>query len=120
MDYQKKHRAYGWPLRQWLENMPNELDRDAIGLWQIIPVGRHEFELTGEDLKTFTRVSLEKIFRRGGIPVTGNMGKWVRDHRYGVSESEIIENIIEVWSVDSFAEPDVEDGWFALPELIED
>lgn len=49
---------FGIPLSEWIERTPNELEMDAVGLWQIVPVGRESFGLEGEALKDFVRRSV--------------------------------------------------------------
>ena len=32
------HSFFGTPLSEWISRVPNELPRDAVGLWQVAPV----------------------------------------------------------------------------------
>lgn len=119
MDYNKKHRLLDTTLGEWLHSFPNNLDADAVGLWQIIPTGRTEFELEGKDLQEFTRQALQGLFRRGVLPVLGHSGRWIVDPSYGAVEKEIISNILAKWTDEGSPEPDVEDVWFVLKEFAE-
>ena len=52
MDWSKRHRRADITAADWVGLVPNEMEIDAVGLWQVIPVGRHEFGLDGEDPMT--------------------------------------------------------------------
>jgi hypothetical protein len=45
----------GDTVAEWLESLPYELENDAIGLWTMIPAGRYDLGLAGDDLIEFTR-----------------------------------------------------------------
>jgi hypothetical protein len=40
----------GTPMSEYIASIPEELPRDAVGLWQIVPAGRNGFRLTGTEL----------------------------------------------------------------------
>ncbi|WP_315925313.1 hypothetical protein [Mesorhizobium sp. SP-1A] len=100
--------------------MPNELAIDAVGLWQIIPYGRHDFGFNGQDLEAFTAEALSNLLARGAVPITGQDGKWVIEHRYGTANQEIITNVIDKWLAPGAPDPDVESVWFGLPSVVLD
>jgi hypothetical protein len=56
------HKFWGTPLNEWIERIPNELPRDAVGLWQIVSDGRYGFELKEDALIDFILCSLLGLF----------------------------------------------------------
>jgi hypothetical protein len=107
----------------WLNKMPNELEIDAIGLWQIIPAGTRNFCLAGEDLEQFTRRAIAAVLERGAVPargIEGSGGRWRRTVEYGQTNAEIVNNIVSQWLDHSTREPDVGDVWFVLPKFIDE
>ncbi|RWN37535.1 hypothetical protein [Mesorhizobium sp.] len=120
MDWNKRHRGHGMSAAEWITLVPNELDIDAVGLWQIIPVGRHEFEFEGEDLKEFTRQALKGLLARGAVPITGQGQTWVADYQYGTISDEIIENVVKKWLSKGMHDPDVGDVWFGTVAVLEE
>jgi hypothetical protein len=120
MDWNKRHRSYDMSAAEWVALAPNELDIDAVGLWQVIPVGRHEFGLDGEDLETFTKTALKGLLARGAIPITGRNKTWVAEHKYGTGPDEIIETVVKVWLSRGMRDPDVEDVWFGTTAVLEE
>jgi hypothetical protein len=118
MDWSKRHRGYDISAAEWIALVPNELAIDAVGLWQVIPVGRHEFELADDDLKEFTRQALKNLLAKGAIPVTGQGQIWVAEQRYGAKPEEIIEEVVEKWLSKGMRDPDVGDVWFATADFL--
>jgi len=98
---------------------PNELPFDAVGLWQIIPKGRHDFGLSGDKLIDFTRRHILALLARGAHPIRfGESGdKWEVQTQYGATPEEIAEGIIAEWLASGQKDPDVEGLWFGLPEF---
>lgn len=99
---------------------PNELDRDAVGLFQIVPQGRINFGLSGTDLDDYVRLAVRALLSAGAIPVRGERGsgyQWIAQKRYGHTQDQIVEAIISEWR----AMPDdpvklcTEGVWFARP-----
>ncbi|RVD60041.1 hypothetical protein EN828_08985 [Mesorhizobium sp. M2D.F.Ca.ET.185.01.1.1] len=120
MDWSKRHRRYDMSAAEWVTLVPNELDIDAVGLCQVIPVGRHEFGLDGEDLETFTRKALKGLLAKGAIPITGRGQSWVAEHKYGTGPEEIIETVVKIWLSKDMRDPDVGDVWFGTTAVLEE
>ncbi len=120
MDWNKRHRSYDMSAAEGGALAPNELDIDAVGLWQVIPVGRHEFGLDGEDLKTFVRTALKGLLAKGATPITGRDKTWVAEHGYGTEPEEIIETVVKVWLSKNMRDPDVGDVWFGTSAVLEE
>lgn len=107
---------FGIPLSQWIERTPNELDVDAVGLWQIVPEGRDSFGLEGKALRDFVKRSVMALVERGAVPVLPSPDKnedWVRQDQYGVSPSAVASGVITEWQA-SGVDPTVDGLWFAL------
>jgi hypothetical protein len=119
MSSQPVHSFFGTPLDEWIECTPNELEFDAIGLWQIIPDLRKSFGLSGDALEHATREVLTKILDRGAHPIVGSFdkpGTWERVTKYGENSIDIVNAIVAEWcTIDR--NPDVEDVWFGLPRF---
>jgi hypothetical protein len=112
----------GWTVAEWLKAVPNELSRDAVGLWQIIPLGRHDFGLTGSDLIEFTRRALLALLHRGARPVRGasNPERWIPVSEYGDDPEQIADAVIAEWLSSGAGDPDMTGLWFATPEVMRD
>jgi len=107
---------FGIPANEWIERIPNELEVDAVGLWQIIPVGRDSFNLSGADLEDFTKRSIIALINRGAVPVRPARamdGFWEKQLQYGNSPAEIANAIIDEWKV-SGVDPDRDGTWFSI------
>lgn len=121
MSHEPSHIFFGTPLTKWIEAIPNELEVDAIGLWQIIPTMRKGFGLDGEMLENAIRSSILGVLARGAKPVVGSRlkhGSWEIVGRYGDTADMIVDAIISEWR-SSGRDPDVGDIWFALPRFYE-
>jgi len=113
----KEHvdKYFGLTTSEWVERIPNELEIDAVGLWQIIPVGKDSFELTGEELREFTKLAIIELLEHGAVPVRASKKKdelWVHQKQYGEQHEEIAESIITEWEKNNI-DPDVDGIWFA-------
>ncbi len=121
MNKEPLHKRYGTPLSEWIELIPNELPRDAVGIYQIVPAGRDGFGLTGDHLVDFVRRSIHGLLDAGAVPVRGGKGTgygWVWQRQYGTSKDEITEALIAEWQA-MLDDPLVLCGegiWFALPK----
>ncbi len=110
----------GTPLSEWISSLPAELPDDAVGLWQIIPVAREDYNLEGNDLIACVERAIIVLVEHGAKPVRGGRGTehdWIEQPHYGSTPKEIAHNVIVEWSGWSFAEPSCDGIWFALPEL---
>ncbi|MBI4275949.1 MAG: hypothetical protein HY659_14740 [Rhizobiales bacterium] len=120
MNQEARHRVYGTPMSEWIARVPNEMPRDAVGLWQIVPAGRRGFGLDGADLVDFVRRCLHALVEHGAKPVIGGGGtnyEWIYQPQYGQSNSEIVENVIAEWLASGGGDTDPGGLWFALPEM---
>lgn len=107
---------FGIPISEWIDKTPNELAVDAVGLWQIIPVGRDSFNLTGGDLEEFAKRSIIALINRGAVPVRpapAKDGFWEKQLQYGNSPDEIANAITEEWK-NSGVDPDHDGIWFSI------
>ena len=118
MDWNRRHRGYDMSAAEWITLVPNELAIDPVGLWQVIPVGRREFELAGDDLEEFTKQALRGLLAKGAIPVTGEDQSWVAEQRYETKPEEIVENVVKTWLSKGMRDPDVGDVWFATADFV--
>ena len=123
MTIEPVHRIYKIPMSDWISMMANELEIDAVGLWQIIPCGREDFSLDESDLVDFVQRCIISLLERGAKPVLGGGKKgdypWIVQYHYGETNEEIAENIINEWSGWSFADPSLGGIWFATPKIYE-
>lgn len=107
---------FGTSLDEWIERTPNELEVDAVGMWQIVPVGMDSFGLSGEGLEDFVRRSVIALINRGAKPVRPSSQKgicWEKQPQYGNFPDEIAENVLSEW-ISSEEEPNENGLWFAL------
>jgi hypothetical protein len=111
----------GLSLTEWIHLLPNELSRDAVGMFQIIPDGRDVFHLSGAEMINFVRLAITALLDSGAVPVRGGAGsgyEWVYQKQYGFMKNDIINSIIAEW----LAMPDDplvlcgEGVWFARPD----
>ncbi len=121
MTMEPRHPRYGYTLSEAIDFFAGGLDRDAIGLWNIVPVGRDAFKLKGGELTSFVRRSIQTLLDAGAVPVRGGSGtgyEWIAQSQYGSSRDEITEAVLDEW----LALPDdplvlCGDGvWFARPD----
>jgi hypothetical protein len=99
--------------------VPNELEIDAVGLWQIVPALRTAFGLTDTALEHAVRETLNGLLAREARPVVGSSaqdGCWVPVDRYGNDPTAIADAVIAEWQAMA-RDPDVGDVWFAHPRL---
>lgn len=111
-----KHPYDGTPLSSWIERVPNELPRDAVGLWQFIPALRESFKLEGKALEAAVAATVQALLERGAVPVRcgpKNGPEWVIDDAYSKDWGEIKAKVVKDW-VREDNEPGVDDVWFAI------
>lgn len=119
MSREPNHWHYGTPMSEWIQQIPNELPMDAVGMWNIVPAGRKGFKLEGAALTDFVRRSVAELLRRGAVPVVGGADKgfhWIRQPHYGSKPEEIVENVVREWLAHGAKDEDPGGLWFALPE----
>lgn len=116
MNLESRNSYDGMPLREWIRRVPNELSRDAVGLWQIIPALRASFGLDGQDLEIAVKAVVHALLERGAVPVRcgpKDGPEWLIDDTYSQDWEEVKTKVIEDW-VNRDVEPDVGDVWFAI------
>lgn len=106
---------FGIPISEWISRLPNELEVDAVGLWQIIPVGIENFGLSDDLLEDFTYRCIIEILRKGAVPVKSvpDISDWIPEKKYHGSEEKIAKQIIDEWKAGELV-PDHDGLWFAL------
>ena len=117
-----RDKFYNRTVAEWLEPIPYELKDDAIGLFTIIPAGRHDFGLTGADLIEFTLRALLLMLRHGARPVHGSVDAafgWVIAEGYGETPEQIAKAVMDRWLLWGGGDPEPWAPWFAMPDLYE-
>ena len=100
MTNELKHKTYGYGISECVSFFPGELDRDAVGLWQVVPAGRDGFGLTGSALTDFVRSGIHALLEAGAVPVRHNPTsayEWDRQAQYGDASDTIERLVIEEW-----------------------
>ncbi len=122
MTDEPRDKDYGTLLSEVISQIPGELPRDAVGLWQIVPAGRDGFGFEGAALSDFIRRAIHALIDAGAVPVRhqpGNEYEWSVQRQYGSKREDIAEAVIAEW----LTMPDdplvlCGDGvWFAKPRL---
>ena len=117
MNEEPKHWYSGELLSDYIVQVANELPVDAVGMWQIVPGGRHGFGLEGEALTDYVRRCIAELLSRGAVPVIGGGGAdyfWVAQKQYGSTREEIIENVVREWLAGGAKGEDPGGLWFAI------
>ena len=115
-----RDKFYGSTIEERIKQVPEELPRDAVGLWQIVSFGRQGFGLSGDELVDYVRRHLVALFAKGAKPVVGamdNIHVWTLVD-YGRNAEEMADAIIGEW-IRSGRDPDAGGVWFALPHIYE-
>ncbi len=112
---------FDYSLDEWLSRLPNELAIDAVGMWQIIPVLRQQFNLEGDELVEWTRRGILALIARGAVPVkgSGQTKGWYQQHGYGATPQAMTEAIISEWQLTGEDPEPYDSLWFALESEIE-
>jgi len=117
MSEEPRHKYFGVSLNDYIVQIANELPRDAVGMWQIVPYGRRGFDFEGDALTEFVRRCIAELLSRGAIPVIGGGGTdyfWVAQKQYGSTPEEIIENVVVEWLAGGAKDEDPGGLWFAI------
>jgi hypothetical protein len=112
MTDEPRHKMFGTPLSEWIERVPNELEMDAVGLWQFFLTYKQDFGISHEAAIEACRQTIIKLIERGGIPVDGV--SWERLEQYGTTPEAIALDIVAQWE-NADIEPFLTDVWFAPP-----
>lgn len=110
----------GETLSEYIKQVANELPVDAVGMWQIVPGGRHGFGFEGEALIDYVRRCIAELLSRGAVPVVGGgldgEHEWIVQRQYGPTPEEIIDNVVREWLANGAKDEDPGGLWFALRE----
>jgi hypothetical protein len=124
MKHERRHNMTGSTISDWISRMPNDIDDIGIGLTLVVMVGRHNFELEGDELIDFVRRSIYALLERGGKPRHwGSPSHPNRDiplHYGNDTNEEIVEGVIADWLASGAGDLEWGDFWFALPDTIDD
>lgn len=119
MSEEPTHRYYGDTLSDYIVQVANELPVDAVGMWQIVPGGRHGFDFEGEALIDYVRRCIAELLSRGAVPVVGGgegPHEWIIQRQYGTTPDAIIDNVVREWLANGAKNEDPGGLWFALRE----
>ena len=112
-------KLYGTPMSVVIARVPNELPRDAVGLWQIVPAGMLRFDLSGVALIDYVRRNIDALLDAGAVPVvagTGTSYEWVRRIDLGSTRQQIADGVIAEWQRIGNDPGDLAGSiWFARP-----
>lgn len=118
MSKEPRNRYFGTSLTEWINKVPNELEVDAVGLWQIVGSGQDGFELQGQELADFVRRCVVALLEKGAVPVRASENPdefWIRQMQYNGDTQEIARRIVDEWIV-SGIDPDHDGIWFSRLE----
>ncbi|MBA1155872.1 hypothetical protein [Microvirga mediterraneensis] len=120
MTQELRHKYFDRSMSEWIKMVANELPIDAVGMWQIVPGGRHGFGLEGEALTDYVRRCIAELLSRGAVPVVGGglegEHEWIAQPQYGSKPDEIIENVVREWLANGAKDEDPGGLWFARRE----
>jgi len=100
MNTEPNHNIFGISVSEWIKRVPNELPSDAVGLWQIIPVGTDSFGLVGADLECFAKRCIVALIKAGAKPVVPSSCEnnyWEYQPQYGCDPEIVAEAIVQAW-----------------------
>jgi hypothetical protein len=119
MSEELRHKHFGDTFSDYIVQVANELPVDAVGIWQIVPAGRHGFDFEGDALTDFVRRCIAELLSRGAVPVIGGGGTpyhWIAQKQYGSNPDDVIENVVREWLANGAKDEDPGGLWFALRE----
>jgi hypothetical protein len=75
---------------------------DSVGMWKIVPAGRHGFGLTGSDLNSFIGSYISALLEAGAKPVRAfifpdGSWEWREQVQYGETPDKIVKAILTEW-----------------------
>ncbi|WP_018897288.1 hypothetical protein [Rhizobium sp. 2MFCol3.1] len=118
MKLDTRHKIYGHTIAEHIDTLPDELEVDAVGLWQIVPAGRDGFQLENAELTEFIRQCILALLASGAKPVKGGAGTkfdWILQTHYGESDLDIANSIVSEWLETGAGDVSPGGVWFALP-----
>ena len=117
MNEEPRHKYFGVSLNDHIVQIANELPRDAVGMWQIVPYGRRGFDFEGDALTEFVRRCIAELLSRGAIPVIGGGGTdFFGSHRSSMVRRAKRSSRTSLWNGSRAAPKDEDPGglWFAI------
>lgn len=118
LNLQSTDKFFGKTVLEYIQTVPGELPVDAVGLWQMIPMGRQGFGLSGDDLTEFVQRCVLALLEKGAKPVMGGAGTqydWTLQPQYGETNEEIASAVVSEWLASGAGDSDPGGLWFALP-----
>ena len=119
MSSEPRHRQTNETMSECIAQYPGELDIDAVGMFQIVPGGRVDFGLAGDELTDYVRRAILALLDEGAVPVRGAPGSgyfWIHQKHYGTSREDIADAVIAEWlSLEDDPMVLVGAAWFARP-----
>ena len=111
----------GFTPNEFIEDHLNELNEDAIGLWQFVG-DKLLFDFTDEELEEYLYIAIKRLIDIGAKPVVMSSGKYLWDiqTKYGNTPEEIANNIIKEWREKQNTENTIDDLnglWFATENV---
>jgi hypothetical protein len=103
----------------WIRGLINEAQRDPVGFWHIVRIGRENFGLTGTVLEDFVRNFIIELVKSGAEPIMGDKQAaygWGPFLQYGSDPENIADGLISDWK-NAGVDPDVGGVWFAFPDV---
>lgn len=112
------HQRNGTPLSTYAASVANELQVDAVGLWQVFNTLRRGFGLEDLELAVHVRKCIEALFAAGAVPVVGSAKDkaWYLAGGFGQQGDAKVEAVL-LYIRSLGRDPDVGDLWFALPKF---
>ncbi|RDX35592.1 hypothetical protein DZA50_06495 [Kangiella sp. HD9-110m-PIT-SAG07] len=111
---------FDYTVEESVKKIANELERDLVGLWQIIPVLIESFGIDGRQLEEYTQRHIQALLANGAIPVKYDPKKqgWVEVYRY-TDIRKRVDAIVADWLPKS-KQIHFDSLWFGLPEMIKE
>lgn len=121
MSDEPRHKRTGETLSEVIAQYPMELDRDAVGMFQIVPGGRHGFGLAGDQLASYVERAIRALLDAGAVPVRGSTDGehlWVAQRQYGSKPEDIVLSVLAEWKLmdDDPLVLASQGVWFARPK----
>jgi hypothetical protein len=123
MNAEPRHKTEGISISEWIAQEAHELSDNGVGLWTVVPAGRLDFGLEGDELIAFVKRAILGLLERGAKPVRGatdGIHYWQIDTHYGTTKEEIADGVIAEWLASGGDDPEWGQFWFALPHTYEE
>ena len=99
MNHNRTNKFTGATIDEEILGLVADLDVDDVGVFQIIPVAKEDFGLSGDALASFVRKAVAALMDHGALPVReapGELGKWVHDPSFGRTSEEVATRILNL------------------------